>query len=97
MVAIVSLQFKLDPFADRIAFVFCNKKRNAIKVLRYDSNGFVLATKKLLKDMKFQWPRTPSEAREISCQQMEWLLQGLEMEQKKALPPVAANVKKTCF
>ena len=27
--------------------IFCNKRRNAIKVLRYDRNGFVLATKKL--------------------------------------------------
>lgn len=29
-------------------------KRDSIKVLRYDQNGFILATKKLLDDMKFQ-------------------------------------------
>lgn len=28
--------------------------------------------------MKFRWPRTPDEIREISFQQVEWLLQGLE-------------------
>lgn len=41
-------------------------------------------TKKLLDNMKFQWPRTPAEVKEISFQQVEWLLQGLEIEQKKA-------------
>lgn len=37
--------------------------------------------------MKFQWPRTrtPDEVKEISFQQVEWLLQGLEIEQKKPI------------
>lgn len=97
LAAIVNLQFKLDPFADKCAFIFCNRKRNAIKVLRYDKNGFILASKKLLDDMKFQWPKTPLEVKEISYQQVEWLLQGLEIEQKKALHPVEMNLKNTCF
>ena len=42
---------------------------------------------KLLDDMKFQWSRTPYEVKEISFQQVEWLLQGLEIEQKKSLSP----------
>ena len=45
--ALVSMQLKLDPFESEYVFIFCNKRRNAIKVLRYDRNGFVLATKKL--------------------------------------------------
>ena len=84
LVAMVTLNFKLDPYNDDYVFIFCNRKRDAIKVLRYDRNGFVLATKKLLDDMKFQWPRTPDEVKEITFQQVEWLLQGLEIEQKKA-------------
>ena len=39
--------------------------------MRYDSNGFILATKKLLDDLKFQWPRTPEEVKEITFRQME--------------------------
>ena len=54
LVAMVTLNFKLDPYNDDYVFIFCNRKRDAIKVLRYDCNGFVLATKKLLDDMKFQ-------------------------------------------
>ncbi len=63
LVAMVTLNFKLDPYNDDYVFIFCNRKRDAIKVLRYDCNGFVLATKKLLDDMKFQWPKTADEVK----------------------------------
>lgn len=97
LVAMVHMQFRLDPYKGSCAFIFCNKKRNGIKILRYDSNGFILASKKLLEDMKFQWPRTPEEVKEISFQQVEWLLQGLEIEQKKALHEVRADLKNSCY
>ena len=97
LVAMVTLNFKLDPYNDDYVFIFCNRKRDAIKVLRYDCNGFVLATKKLLDDMKFQWPKTADEVKEITFQQVEWLLQGLEIEQKKAHHQVNINVKNCCF
>ena len=95
--AIVSMQFNLDPFQGSSVFIFCNRKRDSIKVLRYDKNGFVLATKKLLEDMKFQWPKNKKEAQEISMQQVEWLLQGLEIEQKKALHEVKLPPRSSCF
>jgi transposase len=93
----VNSQFKLDPFSDQCTFVFCNRKRNAIKVLRYDGNGFILASKKLLNGMKFQWPKTPLEAREISSRQMMWLLQGLSIDQKKAHQMVPISAAESCY
>ena len=69
LVASVTLGFKLDPYNGDYVFIFCNRKRDSIKVLRYDQNGFLLATKKHLDDMKFQWPRTPDKVKEISFQQ----------------------------
>jgi len=97
LVSVVSMQFQLGPFADPCVVIFCNQKRNAIRILRYDSNGFILASKKLLDGMKFQWPKTPEEVKQISPQQVEWLFQGLEIEQKKALHPVEMNLRNTCF
>ena len=70
LVALVTMQFKLDPFSESCAFIFCNKRKNAIKVLRYDKNGFVLASKKLLEDLKFQWPRTPDEVKEVKSEKV---------------------------
>ena len=95
--SMVTMQYHMDPFADGYVFIFCNRRRNAIKVLRYDKNGFVLATKKLLDGMKFQWPRNKDEVKEITGQQLEWLLDGLEIEQKKAHHPVNISSEKACF
>lgn len=97
LVALVTMQFKLDPFSESCAFIFCNKKRNALKILRYDTNGFVLVNKKLLEDLKFQWPRTPDEVKEVTQKQIEWLLEGLEMEPKKVHHPVEISNKNCCF
>ena len=93
----VTMQYHMDPFADGYVFIFCNRRRNAIKVLRYDKNGFVLATKKLLDGMKFQWPRNKDEVKEITKQQLEWLLDGLEIEQKHAHHSVDLSSENTCF
>ena len=97
LAALVTMQFVLDPFINESVFLFCNRGRNAIKVLRYDSNGFILANKKLLDGMKFQWLKDSSELKESSYQQVQWLLQGLEIEQKKALHPVKMDAQSTCF
>lgn len=47
--------------------------------------------------MKFQWPKTPEKAKEISFQQVEWLLSGLEIEQVKAHHAVEVNRNNSCF
>ena len=97
LVALVTMQFKLDPFSESSAFIFCNKRKNAIKILRYDRNGFILATKKLLEDLKFQWPKTPEEVKKVTPQQIEWLLQGLEIEPKKVHHAVEISYKNSCL
>jgi transposase len=66
--SLVSLQFSLDPYSPTCVFLFCNKRRNCIKVLRFDQNGFLLVTKKLLGDMSFQWPKEPGEVKDITLQ-----------------------------
>jgi transposase len=48
--------------------------------LRWDRNGFILLTKVLSDDMKFQWPKNQGEIRNITKRQMEWLLEGLQIE-----------------
>ncbi|MGB4661874.1 MAG: IS66 family insertion sequence element accessory protein TnpB [Mobilitalea sp.] len=97
LVQMVHGSFNIDPYNDSYVFIFCNRKRDGIKVLRYDKNGFILAHKKLLDKMKFQWPKNSDEAREITSQQVIWLLQGLNIEQKKAHTEVKLNTVNTCF
>lgn len=97
LVQMVHGSFNLDPYNESYVFVFCNRKRDGIKVLRYDKNGFILAYKKLLNKMKFQWLKDAIEAKEITSQQVIWLLQGLSIEQKKAHKEVKINKINTCF
>jgi len=80
---LVSLKFKLDPYSGKSVFLFCNKRHNSLRALRWDRNGFILVTKFLSDDMKFQWPKNQGEIRDITKRQMEWLLEGLQIDQKK--------------
>ncbi|MDF2524163.1 MAG: hypothetical protein K0R31_1804 [Clostridiales bacterium] len=86
LASLVALKFKIDPHSGASVFLFCNKRHNTLRALRWDGNGFILVTKSLLDEMKFQWPRTQGEVRDISKHQLEWLLQGLQIDQKKAHP-----------
>jgi transposase len=54
--ALVQLTFDLDPFSEAW-FVFCNKERNKLKLLRWDHNGFWLYYRRLERG-RFQWPRS---------------------------------------
>ena len=82
--SIVENELKMDPYKN-VAFIFCNRKRNSIKILCYDRNGFILAQKTLLdvNKMKFKWPRNKGEVDKITKGQLNWLLSGLDIYPKK--------------
>ncbi len=82
--SIVENELKMDPYKN-VAFIFCNRKRNSIKILCYDRNGFILAQKTLLdvNKMKFKWPRNKGEVDKITKEQLNWLLSGLDIYPKK--------------
>lgn len=85
LAAIVQQQFRLDPFAKSL-FLFCGKRRDRIKVLLWEGDGFVLLYKRL-ENGSFKWPRTQKEVKPISWQQFRWLMEGLEIEQKSMILP----------
>ncbi len=86
LTALVQEHFKMDPFQSAV-FIFCGKKRDRIKALIWEGDGFTLLYKRLA-DGKFQWPRNEEEMRPITWQQFRWLMEGLQVEQKKAIRPV---------
>ena len=84
---IVQERFKLDPFS-RNLYVFCNRKRDKIKILEWDSSGFWLHYKRLEKD-KFQWPDEIKGTHiSIDERSFRWLLDGLTIRQRTAHRPV---------
>ena len=86
LASLVEQQFQLDPFSNTL-FLFCGRRRDRIKGLYWEGNGFILLYKRL-ESGSFQWPRNGAEARELSWQQYRWLMEGLSVEQPKAHRPV---------
>ena len=90
LAALVQLAFELDPFCEAW-FVFCNKERNKLKLLRWDHNGFWLYYRRLERG-RFQWPRSANpQTKTITHRQLMWLLDGLNLEQKRAHQAVSAR------
>ncbi len=82
---LVQQNFHLDPFSDSL-FLFCGKRADRLKALYYDTDGFVLLAKRL-DSGRFQWPRNGQEAAELTRQQFRWLMEGLSVDQPKAILP----------
>lgn len=71
-----------NPF-DGCLFVFCNRRRNMIKILYWDKNGFALWYKRLEKH-RFHWPTTKQGVVSLGTKQLEWLLAGLDFTRAHA-------------
>ena len=79
---LVEDQLALDPFSGHL-FVFCNRRRNMIKILYWDENGFCLWQKRLEKH-RFPWPESWDQVLKLEQRQLNWLLDGLEVQQGRA-------------
>jgi len=74
---LVENSLSLDPFSGSL-FVFTNRRRNILKILYWDRNGFCLWQKRLEKD-RFRWPEPGCEVVEIEGQELFFLLEGLDL------------------
>ena len=90
LAVLVKEGFELDPFSSCL-FVFCNRKRDKLKILHWEYSGFWLYYKRLERG-KFRWPQDPgSSPLKISYRQLRWLLDGLPINQLNAHSEVTAR------
>lgn len=80
---IVQGQLNMDPYSKAL-FLFCGRKCDRIKGLLWEEDGFLMLYKRL-DNGRFQWPRNELEAHKLTPQQTRWLLEGLSIEQPKAI------------
>ena len=83
LAGIVKQNFGLEPCSGSL-FLFCGKRRDRMKALLWEDDGFLLMYKRL-DNGAFQWPRSESEAKLLTQEQFVWLMQGLSVEQPKAI------------
>lgn len=76
---LVEEYYKLELFSGSL-FAFCNRRRDRVKILFWDRNGFCLWMKRLEQDI-FRWPESEEEILEISQTALGWLLHGLDLNQ----------------
>jgi len=77
LAAIVEGELGHNPF-DGGLYAFTNRRRNKIKCLYWEDNGFVLYYKSLAEE-KFRWPRRGEELVPLTGQQINWLLDGYDI------------------
>jgi transposase len=91
LAALVEQNFKLSPYENSL-FLFCGRRRDRIKALYWESDGFLLLYKRL-ESGSFQWPNDPEEVKTITKQELRWLLEGLSINQPKAVKKLKINPK----
>ena len=81
--AYVQSEMKEDPYSGSL-YLFCGKSRSKMKGLMWDGDGCLLMYKRL-DNGAFRWPRTEAQARLLTKQEVRWLLEGLDIDQPKAI------------
>ena len=74
---LVEQTLALDPFRPHL-FVFCNRKRDKIKILYWERTGFVLWYKRLERD-RFAWPEGRESVVALRGRELNWLLDGVDV------------------
>jgi transposase len=81
LAAIVEQSFEMDLFGGAL-FAFCNRRRDRIKILEWDGDGFWLHFKRLEKG-HFRWPGEGAESTlTLTSEEMSVLLNGVKVERK---------------
>lgn len=79
---LVEEQMGHDPFCGSL-FAFCNRRRDIVKVLYWDRNGFCLWEKRLEKD-RFKWPEKSEEVMKLTHRELMWLMDGMPVSPRDA-------------
>jgi transposase len=81
--ALVEGALKRDPYGGHL-FVFVGKSKDKVKILFWDSNGFVLYLKRLERG-RFQLPVVDARTKHIAIEpaQLTMLLDGIDLNAKR--------------
>ena len=84
---IVEQSLQLNPFEEAL-FVFINRRREKIKILYWEKNGFCLWYKSLQKE-RFKWPSDiTTDTVMLNGEQLNWLLDGFDLWRNKPHRPL---------
>ena len=73
---IIGDKYQQNPFEKGTLFLFCGKRSDRLKGLLWMGTGFLLLYKRF-EDGRMSWPRTTQEAAELTEEQFNYLMLGL--------------------
>ena len=79
LMSVIRLEYGLDPVEEGTLFLFCGNRRNCIKGICFDQDGFCMIVKRLT-DGVYQWPRSTDEARALSQEEFHRLMEGFTVQ-----------------
>ena len=79
LMSVIRLEYGLDPAEEGTLFLFCGNRRNCIKGICFDQDGFCMIVKRLT-DGVYQWPRSTDEARALSQEEFHRLMEGFTVQ-----------------
>jgi len=79
--ALVKDRLGSDPLSGHL-FIFCNRRRDRIKVLFFGGSGLWVCACRLEKGT-FHWPRSDEESVELTHAQLHLLLGGIDLDKTK--------------
>ena len=75
--AIITNVVKRDPLSGEV-FIFCNRRRNRLKILFFDRNGYWICAKRL-EGGTFAWPEVGGASLEMTPEELTMLLGGIDL------------------
>ena len=79
LVSLVRLNYNLDPLNKGILFLFCGTKKDRIKGILYEGDGWVMVSKRLTFG-RYMWPKNPKEAMSLSWEEYDRLMEGFTIK-----------------
>ena len=90
--ALVTQAMELDPFAGHL-FVFGNRRRDRVKILYWDRDGFAVWAKRLeAGTYALPFEESGERQREITAQELGALLSGIDLSQAKRRKRYRRNI-----
>jgi transposase len=73
LIGVCRQALKSDPFSGTV-FVFCNRRRTAIKLISYDGQGFWLCQKRLSRGRFRWWPESDNTTIRLLAHELQTLI-----------------------
>ena len=70
----------MDPLEKGTLFLFCGRRNDQIRGLTFEGDGYLLLTKRLSGENRFQWPRNEDDLKKITMEQYRNLMEGFAVE-----------------